>query len=69
VSRLAALPLETGESLLTVQDVAARLKVKASWVYVAAETGTLPSLKVGRYLRFEAEELEAYLEKQRQGPK
>ena len=38
------------DSLLTVDEVAERLKVKASWVYAHADA--LGALKVGKYLRF-----------------
>lgn len=40
------------ETLLTPEEVADRLKVKASWVYQAAQRDALPSVKVGRYVRF-----------------
>src|SRR5580700_1474691 len=43
--------IETSAELLTVAEVAARLRVKTSWVYQhAAELGTL---HVGKYLRFQ----------------
>lgn len=56
------------DRLLNVQDVAAYLNVPVSSVYAAAEAGTLPSLKIGRYRRFEPQAIEQYLEAQRQGP-
>ena len=55
--------------LLTVEDVAALLKVSKSWVYEHTRTrGTpraerLPHIKVGKYVRFEARALRAFLEK------
>jgi excisionase family DNA binding protein len=55
--------------LLTVDEVARRLSVPKSWVYANAEAGTLPSLKVGRYRRFRAAELEQYLQARREGPR
>ena len=39
--------------LLTVQDVADRLQVRAGWVYAMVEAGRLAHLKIGRYVRFE----------------
>lgn len=56
-------------ALLTVQDVAARLSVPVSWVYANAESGELPSFKVGRYRRFDEQEIAAYLAQRRSGPK
>ncbi len=47
--------------LLTVQQVAELLQVKTSWVYIASAQGQLPSLKIGRHLRFRPSDLSAYL--------
>jgi excisionase family DNA binding protein len=38
--------------LLTVDELAAALNVRTSWVYKKAEQGALPCVRVGRYLRF-----------------
>ncbi len=58
---------ETAESLATVQDISRRFNVPVSWVYAKAEAGELPSLKIGRYLRFRACEIDAWLAEQRRG--
>ena len=50
------------------KDVAARLGVPVSWVYAAAERGTLPSFKIGKYRRFDWREIEVWLETQRPRP-
>lgn len=50
-------------SLLEAADVADRLKVPEGWVYESARSGDLPSLKLGRYVRFEADEIDRYLAK------
>jgi excisionase family DNA binding protein len=56
--------------LLTVDEVAALLKVSKSWVYEHTRShGTprserLPYIKVGKYLRFEARAIRAFIEKQ-----
>jgi excisionase family DNA binding protein len=55
------------EPLLTVQDVARHFNVPVSWVYAKAEGGDLPSLKLGRYLRFRFLDVEAYLVAQSRG--
>jgi predicted DNA-binding transcriptional regulator AlpA len=62
-------PEHSLDTLLTVEDVAAILKVNRSWVYEHTRSrGTprserLPSIKIGKYLRFEARAIRAYLEK------
>jgi excisionase family DNA binding protein len=51
-------------ALLTVQEVAELLKVPVSWVYDHSRPGCsdpLPYVKVGKYLRFFAAEINAYL--------
>lgn len=53
------------EELLTVQEVAAILRVPVSWVYehVRPErTDRLPHLKVGKYLRFSQADILDYLQ-------
>jgi len=38
---------------LTADEVAERLRVPRSWVYRAARKGDLPSVRCGRYRRFD----------------
>ena len=53
--------------LMTVDDVAALLKVSKSWVYEHARArGTpqgerLPHIRIGKYLRFDAQAVRAFL--------
>jgi excisionase family DNA binding protein len=55
--------------LLTVDDVAALLKVSKSWVYEHTRSRDmppserLPFLKIGKYVRFEARAVRAFIEK------
>ena len=49
-----------GDGLWDVHDVARYLKVSRSWVYHRAESGQLPSFRVGGLLRFDAEAIRAY---------
>ena len=57
------------QELLTVDDVAAFLKVSKSWVYEHTRSrGTprserLPYIKVGKYVRFDARALRAFIQK------
>ena len=57
------------QELLTVDEVAAVLKVSRSWVYEHTRArGTapgerLPHIKVGKYVRFDARAVRAFLEK------
>jgi excisionase family DNA binding protein len=54
--------------LLTVDDVAALLKVPKSWVYERTRRrgkDRLPFLKLGKYVRFEAQAVRGFLAAQR----
>ena len=58
------------DELLTVGDVAALLKVSKSWVYEHTRSRALPAaerlphLKIGKYVRFDARAVRAFLEQQ-----
>ena len=53
--------------LLTVDDVAALLRVSKSWVYehtrarVVPHAERLPHVRIGKYVRFDAHAVRAYL--------
>lgn len=55
------------QELLTVDDVAALLKVSKSWVYEHTRskrlprTETLPHVKIGKYVRFNARQVQEFL--------
>ena len=48
------------ESLWDATDVAKYLKVSRSWVYVRAESGLLPFLRIGGLVRFEPEAIRTF---------
>ncbi len=53
------------EQLLSVEELAKRLRVPVSWVYDRTRRGhpeRIPHLKVGRYVRFSEAEIAVYLE-------
>jgi excisionase family DNA binding protein len=55
--------------LLTVEDVAALLRVSKSWVYAhirsrhMPRTDRLPHIKVGKYVRFEMQAVRTFLKR------
>ena len=56
------------DSLLTPQDAARFLKVSVSWVYEHIRPDgaeRLPCVKLGKYLRFDARDLRAYVDAKR----
>jgi hypothetical protein len=69
IAELADSSRETLDELLTVDDVATLLKVTPSWVYEhtrgrgTPKSDRLPHVKLGKYLRFEARALRAFVEK------
>ena len=42
---------------LTIDEAAALIRVPKSWLYERTRTNTVPHLKLGKYLRFDREEL------------
>jgi len=66
----------TGDSvedeLLTVNDAARLLHVSVSWVYEHTRDNAedrLPSVKLGKYVRFDREDLRAYIDAKRHASK
>ena len=58
------------EDLLTIDELAVRLKVAKSWIYTHTRGRTkcrLPYIKLGKYLRFEEEAVRRWLESQQIG--
>ena len=47
--------------LLTAQEVAERLGVSKDWVWAKARAGAIPHVRLGRYRRFRAEAIEAWI--------
>ncbi len=54
--------------LLNAGQAAELLNVPESWVRTEARAGRIPHVRLGRYVRFEAEELREWWESRRQGP-
>ncbi|MFB3818194.1 MAG: helix-turn-helix domain-containing protein [Candidatus Methylomirabilales bacterium] len=46
---------------LNVDEAAALIGVKKSWLYERTRTNSVPHLKIGKYLRFDRDELTAWL--------
>jgi excisionase family DNA binding protein len=74
VSSAVVYPTPTGlqsfEPILTKEQVAERLQIKASTVYELARRRSarpMPVLKVGKYLRFRWSEVEQWLNEGRRG--
>ena len=51
---------------MTLPELAAYLKIAERTVYVYAQKGILPGVKIGSAWRFRRADIEAWLEKQRQ---
>ena len=47
--------------LLTAQEVVERLGVSRDWVWAQARAGVIPHVRLGRYRRFRAEAIEAWI--------
>ena len=61
-------PADAAGALLTAQQAAALLSVPATWVLAEARANRLPHVRLGRYVRFEATELERWWQERARGP-
>ena len=50
------------ERLLDAKAVAERLGVPESWVRESARSGAIPHVRLGRYVRFDLADVEAWIE-------
>jgi excisionase family DNA binding protein len=55
------------DSLLTVEQVAAILGVRKSWVYERTRHGEIPCVKLGGLLRFDPKDLPRWVEAHKRG--
>lgn len=55
------------KALVDVETIARFLAISKSWVYEQAKRHGLPHFQVGRYLRFDQNEVERWLQTKRQG--
>lgn len=62
VPRLAP-PARVFDNVLTVREVAARLKVTTATVYALLERGDLPHFRIGAVMRVRRADLEAFMAK------
>lgn len=56
--------MEEKNGFFTLPEMAARLKVKNSWIYrqtMLHGPGTIPRIKIGKYLRFEPEKVISWI--------
>lgn len=56
-----ATPSTNGNGILTLPEVAQRLRVSRTWVYKKCEAGIMPHFRIGRMVRFREKELDEWL--------
>jgi excisionase family DNA binding protein len=55
-------------ALLTAQQASELLNVPGSWILAEARADRIPHVRLGRYVRFDGAELEAWWRTRAQGP-
>jgi excisionase family DNA binding protein len=58
---LTAAPSPSPSDLLTAEEVAALLRVTPAWVYAQTRRKRIPHLRLGRYVRYRREALDAWM--------
>ena len=56
------------DRLLTAEEIAERLGMKTQWVWAQARAGLIPHVRLGRYVRFDGEQLLAWARNRTRGP-
>ena len=56
-------------SLLDAKQAGDLLNVPGSWVLAQARVNRIPHVRLGRYVRFDADELDAWWRAKSQGPR
>ena len=52
------------QKLIDIREMATKLNVPISWLYARTRTGEIPHLKIGKYVRFDAEKVMQWIIKQ-----
>jgi len=55
------------EKLVDVREMARILNVPVSWLYERTRLGTIPCIRIGKYVRFNPPEVLAFFRKQKGG--
>jgi excisionase family DNA binding protein len=63
----ATLAPRDSSALLTADEVAERLRVTKCWIYNEVRAGRLPHVRLGRYVRFRAGAIDAWIEQIERG--
>jgi excisionase family DNA binding protein len=60
-------PAASPARLLEAEDVAGMLGMTTDWVYREVRAGRLPHIRLGRYVRFRRESIDAWLDARENG--
>lgn len=55
-------PIPPATALLTAPQVAKVLGVPVTWVYAQSRAGTLPTVRLGRYYRYQSEAVARWID-------
>lgn len=55
------------DELLNIDELSQFLGVPKSWIYERTRRGEIPHTKLGKYLRFDAQEIKEWLKKYQRG--
>ena len=55
-------------NLINIREAAKMLNVPISFLYARTRTNQVPHLKLGKYCRFDPEQLKQWVDRQKRGP-
>ncbi len=51
--------------LLTAEEVAEQLNLPKSWIYEQSRAGRFPTVRMGRYMRYDQRDVDAWIDQHR----
>jgi len=59
-----AIPRQSNESIMDVNELSSYLKVNNSWIYDQVKNSAIPYIKTGKFLRFKKSSIDKWIETQ-----
>ena len=59
--------MNLSQKLLSIEELAELLGVPKSWIYRRTSLGEIPYLKLGRYVKFDLDQVTAWVEEKQAG--
>ena len=55
------------QNLISIKEMASKLDVPVSWLYSRTRTGEIPFYKIGKYVKFDPDEVMNFIKERNKG--